>query len=278
MLVTVTAISPDRRAAKPADLVALDATLTTAQAQGWIDAAGTEITSVLGFAPWRQSVTYRLPGSGSTVLQLPGRPIQQSPLPTVTDIDGGSITDFTIGSNSRGLANSLLRDSGWDKTFQATLGTSAESWAESESDAWIVSCVQGWIMPGQLADWAASSAYGLNQSVSYDDARGSWVRASDRTVAVLFECTTAGTSGGSEPTWDTTAGNTTTDGTVTWTARDAVAWPAGAEQAALQMALWLSERAGEDIASEAVEGLKFTYRDRGGRPPVSLISSLKAAA
>ncbi|KKL81988.1 hypothetical protein LCGC14_1989270, partial [marine sediment metagenome] len=31
-------------------------------------------------------------------------------------------------------------------------------------------------------------------------------------------CTTAGDTGGSEPTWDTTIGNTTADGTVTWTA------------------------------------------------------------
>jgi len=36
--------------------------------------------------------------------------------------------------------------------------------------------------------------------------------------AVRFRCTTAGTSGATEPTtWDTTPGNTTVDGTVTWT-------------------------------------------------------------
>jgi len=37
---------------------------------------------------------------------------------------------------------------------------------------------------------------------------------------VCFECTTAGTSHATtEPTWDTTVGNTTSDGTVTWTCR-----------------------------------------------------------
>lgn len=36
-----------------------------------------------------------------------------------------------------------------------------------------------------------------------------------------FECTTAGTTAGSAPTWNTTIGGTTTDGTVVWTARDA---------------------------------------------------------
>ena len=34
-----------------------------------------------------------------------------------------------------------------------------------------------------------------------------------------YECTTAGDSGGSEPTWKTTEGETNTDGTVVWTCR-----------------------------------------------------------
>lgn len=38
---------------------------------------------------------------------------------------------------------------------------------------------------------------------------------------VAFEVTAAGTSGSSEPSWNMTPGTTTTDGTVTWTCRDA---------------------------------------------------------
>lgn len=57
--------------------------------------------------------------------------------------------------------------------------------------------------------WQASTAYQLNDYVSPTD--------SDH-ATLTWRCTTAGTSGGSEPTWDETEGNTTSDGTVVWTA------------------------------------------------------------
>ncbi|HZM84325.1 MAG TPA: glycosyl hydrolase family 28-related protein [Candidatus Limnocylindrales bacterium] len=53
---------------------------------------------------------------------------------------------------------------------------------------------------------------------------GAQVRATvgiNAATPVYFECTTAGTKSGSEPTWNTAIGATTTDGTVTWTARSA---------------------------------------------------------
>lgn len=42
-------------------------------------------------------------------------------------------------------------------------------------------------------------------------------------TAVVYQCTTAGTSGGSAPAFNTAIGDTTTDGTVVWTSRGAVA-------------------------------------------------------
>lgn len=39
-----------------------------------------------------------------------------------------------------------------------------------------------------------------------------------------YECTTAGTSSATPPTWATTSGNTVTDGTVVWTARQIITW------------------------------------------------------
>ena len=66
--------------------------------------------------------------------------------------------------------------------------------------------------------WQASNAYSL----------GDPVRPTART-GYVFECTTAGTSGGSEPgSWPTTPGNTQADGSVTWTCRANYALAVGA--------------------------------------------------
>ena len=67
--------------------------------------------------------------------------------------------------------------------------------------------------------WVASTAYTVREV--RDAATGSVVRPlvfNDR----HFKCTVAGTSGGSEPAWDTTIGNTTVDGGVTWTTEQAL--------------------------------------------------------
>lgn len=58
-----------------------------------------------------------------------------------------------------------------------------------------------------LDAWAATTAYSLGARVQPTTPNG-----------YVYECTTAGTSAGSEPTWPTGAiGNTVVDGTVVWT-------------------------------------------------------------
>ncbi len=63
--------------------------------------------------------------------------------------------------------------------------------------------------------WAAAQSYA--ETSLYDASLGSVVQP---TIANgrYFYCTTTGTSGGTEPTWDTIIGNTTADGSVIWTA------------------------------------------------------------
>lgn len=60
--------------------------------------------------------------------------------------------------------------------------------------------------------WAATTAYSLGDKILRSTGLGS-----EQTGGLYMVCTVAGTSGASEPTWDVTVGNTTSDGTVTWT-------------------------------------------------------------
>ena len=64
-----------------------------------------------------------------------------------------------------------------------------------------------------VAAWAASTAFSVG-----DIRRATTVQAS----GLWFRCTTAGTSGSSEPSWATDVGNTTNDNTVVWTAFSSV--------------------------------------------------------
>lgn len=58
------------------------------------------------------------------------------------------------------------------------------------------------------------AAWTSEQSASAGDA----VRPTARN-SFVYECTTGGTAGTTEPVWPTTAGETVTDGTITWTCR-----------------------------------------------------------
>ena len=64
-----------------------------------------------------------------------------------------------------------------------------------------------------IASWAASTAYSLG------DVRRA---ATDQVTGLFFKCVTAGTSGGSEPSWPTDIGVEATDGSVTWKAISSV--------------------------------------------------------
>ena len=63
------------------------------------------------------------------------------------------------------------------------------------------------------AAWAATTSYAV----------GAIVRATAvQDFGLVFKCTTAGTSGSTQPTWPTLLDGTVVDGSVTWTAISAV--------------------------------------------------------
>jgi hypothetical protein len=75
--------------------------------------------------------------------------------------------------------------------------------------------------------WQASHAYVLGDVV---------VPTTGLENGFRYECTTAGTSGASAPTWNTVEGGTTTDNTVTWTTRLGCHQGSGANGATLALA------------------------------------------
>lgn len=83
-------------------------------------------------------------------------------------------------------------------------------------------------VPIAPARWAASTAYALGAYVCADVTGSSYGHFYDE-QGVIFECTTAGTSGGTQPAFDLTPPNTTADGSVVWTARTAWTRPATIE-------------------------------------------------
>ena len=82
---------------------------------------------------------------------------------------------------------------------------------------------------GNEADtvWSASAAKTIEEpGKTTGISTASYVRPTGSAVStpIIFQCTAAGTTGSSEPTWPTQLGQTVTDGGVTWTAVRNVSW------------------------------------------------------
>jgi hypothetical protein len=293
MKVEITTAAVDQRMAKPADLVALDASLSTDDARKYLDAAGAiaEGREGLRYPPWRQAYALRLAGSDSTELLLYSKPVESVAL---TDLNGTTVdaTTYRVTGNGIGILDRVERDAGWVKIFTGSYGISGVADPDSEKDAWIATTTTGWIMPGQIAVRADSTAYKATLGTTSSDNPatgspylvGSWVRSEDPRQVLRFECTTAGTTAASEPAGltaaATVAGTAITDGTAVFTARAAHELPADLAQQVLRLALHLkqTEKTTEDVRRRRSDKVEVEYHQIGSKDaiPTAILSTFEA--
>lgn len=79
-----------------------------------------------------------------------------------------------------------------------------------------------WLLRGQTFTAPATTYVGLYRATAGISPRSTAVTSGQTTVPAtgngrMYRCTTAGTTGAGEPTWGTTNGGTTADGTAVWT-------------------------------------------------------------
>lgn len=204
----------------------------------------------------RQTYLERTVGFGGVLL-----PLSRWPVESVTSVTDGAETPTTIAASEYAIAgerNELLyRRNGWARAA-AVANASAVSGAELYDLA--VTYVAGWLPPGSgpglVTAWTAATAI----------VAGAFVKpaaAANGQIALLYECTTAGTThAATEPTWPTTVGATVVDNTVTWTARAAKELPYDIQEAALlTVARWYEGELNlpSGIQAESADGISTAY-------------------
>lgn len=92
----------------------------------------------------------------------------------------------------------------------SSIGSCLYIYLNGSESYWVMSTSEGLteVDFNDYSDWAASTAYTV----------GTYAVPTTRNNRI-YECTTAGTSDGSEPSWTTGEGDTISDNTVTWTCR-----------------------------------------------------------
>lgn len=151
----------------------------------------------LGRPLWRQACRETLAWCDDQRLWLSCFPVESA---TVTTLDGSLLEDFVIEDPER---RSLYRSSGWP------------------GSSWTALYLAGWLMPGQVADWESTHDYAV----------GDWVRVPGSLLR--YECTTAGQSAFSIPSWPLEPGLEVVDGGAVWTASRASELPEEIRQLAL---------------------------------------------
>lgn len=180
----------------------------------------------------RQTYVEELPGRGGEYLLLSRWPIE-----SVTSITEGVTAQTAVAASEYDIVGDtdrrdrLYNCDGWYESYFKPPARFPSSDDVGVLD-YVVTYTAGWVMPGTSTErgagyvttWAAGTTY----------VAGEFVRSSTPSNNdLLLECTTAGTSDATEPTWPSAAAATVADNTVTWTAREARELPHELQEAAL---------------------------------------------
>lgn len=222
----------------------------------------------LGRSFLRQSYLERTNGDGGTLLLLSRWPVE-----SVTSVTEGiddpttiSAADYEIALEGR---NALLRTDGWSTPLDCGR---ARVLTGGDLYSYAVTYVAGWIPPGDgpglVEAWSANKVKAL----------GSFVKpaaTANGQVTLVYEATTGGTTGASEPTWPSTVGSTVNDGaTAVWTARQASELPDDIKEAAILTAIsWYrgSLSLPQGIALERLGPQEIQYDFVGARDGLAAI-------
>ena len=214
----------------------------------------------------RSTLIERLPGWGGTDLLLSRWPVE-----SISSLTSGIATATTVLASTYSI-HGRRRDTVYRPTgFIA----SAEPWTPFNSSSagpqrdYTCTYKAGWLMPGEVADWAAATAY-----TSSDD----WTRSTSFAQVLRFECTTSGTSDATIPAEFLTAsdGDTITDGTVVWTARTATEIPDDVHEAVIvTVSHWFGGalEIPTGIKAEAIGSMRVDYDTSSNSmtPPLNAI-------
>lgn len=134
-------------------------------------------------------------GDGRRELYLSRLPVEAESL--TLSVSGQDITDWSLLEAEYGL---VFRSNGWPEA--------------SREPNIVARYTAGYLLSGDISTWNAERTY-----------EAGWFVRPTSPAMLRFECTSAGTSGTSEPTWPEIAGGAVADGSVVWTARSATEGP-----------------------------------------------------